>query len=142
LTLINYNKGDVVRALFPYREPEDNQNPREDGTVTVSAKYRPLLVMGVRQDSLICAFITSKDRYDTDFPILAKHFQEGGLNYDVSYLQPYTLYTLRANTVKEKLGTLKDEKIDEFTTSLVNLLQQPTSSKVMRRPRPRPKKPY
>jgi mRNA interferase MazF len=79
---------------------------------------------------------------DGVIPILAKDFKEGTLGYDASYIQPSTVYTLNANLVRTKYGTLKDDKVDEVVKALVDLLQKPPESPPTAKAWERPKKPF
>lgn len=129
-----YKKGDIVDAPFPYQEDSEQK------------KYRPVLILApsLIKGGLVCAFITSKSRKDGVIAISAKDFKEGMLSndYDSSYIQPSTLYTLNSQVIRKKYGTLKDEKLDEVVKALVNLLQKPPESPPTSKAFERPKKPF
>lgn len=131
-----YKKGDIVEAPFPYQSDAEQE------------KCRPVLILApVPLGGFICAYITSKSHRDGSIPILAMDFKEGGLSkkgkisYDSSYIQPATVYTLNGENIRFKHGTLKDEKVNEVTQTLVDLLQQPPESPPIAKAFERPKKP-
>jgi mRNA interferase MazF len=127
----SYQKGDVVDAPFPYQSDSEEE------------KYRPVLVLApTPTGGLLCAYITTKSHRDGVIPILAKDFKEGMLGYDASYVQPSTVYTLNADLVRTKYGTLKDDKVDEVVKALVDLLQKPPESPPTAKAWERPKKPF
>ena len=131
-----YKKGDIVEAPFPYQSDAEQE------------KCRPVLILApVPQGGFICAYITSKSHRNGSIPILAMDFKEGGLSkksstsYDPSYIQPATVYTLNGDNIRFKHGTLKDEKVDRVTQTLVDLLQKPPESPPIAKVFERPKKP-
>jgi mRNA interferase MazF len=128
-----YKKGDIIDAPFPYQTDSETE------------KYRPVLILAptLIKGGFISAYITSKSRREGVIPILSTDFKEGSLsNYDSSFIQPSTLYTLDAKLIRKKYGTLKDEKVDEVIQALVDLLQQPPESPAVPKAWERPKKPY
>jgi mRNA interferase MazF len=128
--VVFYKKGDVVDAPFPYQ------------TNSEETKFRPVLVLApALTGGLVCAYITKSHR-DTSIPVRITDFQEGKLEYEPSYIQPSTLYTLDAKSVRKKYGTLKNEKVSEVIEILVNLLQKSPDIPPTTQAFERPKKPF
>lgn len=112
-----------MEAPFPYQSDAEQEKCR-----------RVLILASALQGGFICAYITSKSHRDGSIPILVTDFKEGNLSkkgsisYDASYIRPHIVYTLNGENIRFKHGTLKDEKVDEVTQILVNLLQKPPES--------------
>ncbi len=128
---IVYQKGDVVDAPFPYQEDPDEE------------KYRPVLLLAPRlTKGWICCFITKNPHQQESITINTRDFKEGNLTYDPSFVIPSILYTLNSESIRNKYGALKDQKVDEVIQSLVSLLQQPPQAPPSSKAWERPKKPY
>ena len=105
-------KGDVVVLPFPYSDLS-------------SSKKRPALIVGVLEgnDVILCQ-ITSKKRDDkyalnldnTDFKL-------GKLNLE-SYIRPNRIFTADKSIILYKIGSIKENKIQEVIGKIIEVLKQ------------------
>ena len=105
-------KGDIVVIPFPFSD--------------LSAyKKRPALILAVLDgDDLILCQITSETRYDK-YAIELKDsgFKQGKLNV-VSMIRPNRLFTAEKSIISYKIGTLKDNKLNDVTERLIKIFKE------------------
>ena len=104
-------KGDVVVTPFPFSDLS-------------AAKKRPALVVATLSgDDVILCQITSQvaDRYS--LPLRDTDFVSGGLRQQ-SNIRPNRLFTADSNIILYKAGTIKDNKMHEVQTFLIQILSQ------------------
>lgn len=93
--------GQVVLAAFPFSD-------------LTNTKIRPCLVIGIADyDDVVLCQITSK-RYNSNLavPLAVSDFQQGSIAIS-SYIWPDKLVTLDKSIVKQVLGVISDDKLDE-----------------------------
>ena len=107
-------KGDVIVINYPFFDAADS-------------KKRPALIVADSSGNLIVCVITSKSGREKEIKLEDGDFRIGKLDL-ISYIHPNALYTTKKNTVQRKVGSLKDEKIDEVITAIIEIIQDPPSS--------------
>ena len=122
-----FTKGDVIVNNYPF----------SDGS---NSKKRPALVVATFGNNIIVCVITSKSGREKEIKLEDEDFLIGKLNL-ISYIHPDAIYTAKKSTVIRKLGSLKDGKINEVTTAIIEILQQapsppPPASKALERGKP------
>ena len=107
-----FMKGDVVVVSFPF-------------TDLSASKKRPALVIAKLQgDDLILCQITGKERMDKYAITLEDFdFKKGKLNVS-SILRPNKLVTADKKIINYKIGTLKDNKLNEVTEKLIKIFKE------------------
>ncbi|HUD05709.1 MAG TPA: type II toxin-antitoxin system PemK/MazF family toxin [Candidatus Saccharimonadales bacterium] len=103
--------GQVVLATFPF----------SDLTTT---KLRPCLVIGLAEfnDVLLCQ-ITSKNYGSRKAIALARSdFIQGELVHD-SFVRPNKIATLNRSRIKQTLGAINDNKLDDVKQGLKSILE-------------------
>ncbi len=104
-------KGDIVVVPFPFSDLS-------------SAKRRPALVLAsLKSDDIILCQITSKTIKD-NYAILIEdeHFLVGSLK-QISNVRPNRLFTADSDIVLYKIGSLKEEKVNEITDRVIQILK-------------------
>jgi len=104
-------KGDVVVLPFPYSNLS-------------SFKRRPALIIALLEgDDVILCQVTSKQREDKYVVKLSdSDFKRGKLNVD-SYIRPNRIFTADKSIILYKIGSIKDNKIDEVIASIIIILK-------------------
>ena len=103
-------KGDVVVVPFPF-------------TDFTSSERRPALVLCQDKDDIILCSITTKKREDTkDVFITHKDFSEGSLRVE-SFVRLTRLLTVSKSLILYKIGSLKQEKIEEIANEVCKMLK-------------------
>ena len=105
-------KGDVVVLPFPYSDLS-------------SSKKRPALIIAILDgdDVLLCQ-ITSRQREDKYAVNLNdSDFKQGKLNLD-SYIRPNRIFTADKSIVLYKIGSIKENKINQVVESITKILNQ------------------
>jgi mRNA interferase MazF len=109
--MAKFVKGDVVVVPFPFSDLSQS-------------KRRPALIIAdLSGDDLILCQITSQsisDKYAIS--LTDEDFQSGSLKRP-SNVRPNRLFTADINIILYKIGHLKDEKIDEITTKIIQIIQ-------------------
>ncbi len=105
-------KGDVVVIPFPYSDLS-------------ASKKRPALIVATLDgnDTILCQ-ITSKqreDRYVID--LRDSDFKYGKLNVG-SYIRPNRIFTADKSIILYRIGSLKDNKVDEVIESVIKILKR------------------
>jgi mRNA interferase MazF len=86
-------------------------------------KRRPALVIATPRglDPILC-MITSRGRNDGyDAVLTLADFDNGGLRID-SYVRICHLFTIDENIIEYKVGTLKEEKVQEIVDKIVAMV--------------------
>jgi mRNA interferase MazF len=112
----NFVRGDVVSVPFPFSD--------------VSAtKRRPALVVAESDsNNIIVCPITSKPGRDYEIKLEDQDFRVGKLNLSPCYIRPNIIVTVDKSNVIRHIGNLKDEKINEVITKIIEILQKPSEA--------------
>ncbi|MEK6862756.1 MAG: type II toxin-antitoxin system PemK/MazF family toxin [Nanoarchaeota archaeon] len=105
-------KGEIVVIPFPFSDLS-------------SSKKRPALVLAsLEGDDLILCQITSEARFD-NYAIGLKDidFKQGRLNIN-SFIRPNKLFTADKSLIQYKIGSLKDNKLKEVITKLIEMFKK------------------
>jgi mRNA interferase MazF len=74
-------------------------------------------------DDLILCQITSEARYDKySIELKASDFKQGKLNI-VSMIRPTRLFTAEKSLIKYKIGSLKENKLNEVINKLIEIFK-------------------
>ncbi|MEH2419293.1 type II toxin-antitoxin system PemK/MazF family toxin [Nostoc sp.] len=113
-SLENLTKGDVISIPFPF----------SDASAT---KRRPALVIAESDSNniMVCP-ITSKAGRDYEIELEDQDFRVGKLNLSPCYIRPNIIATIDKSNVIRFIGKLKDEKINEVITAIIEILQKPS----------------
>ena len=105
-------KGDVVVLPFPFSD------------LSKSKKRPALILANLDGDDVILCQITSQARVDNYSIILTDNdFKKGSLNL-TSNIRPNKLFTADKSLILYKIGALKESKIKEVETSILNILRK------------------
>jgi mRNA interferase MazF len=107
-------KGDVIVINYPFLDSADS-------------KKRPALIVAESGNNIIVCVITSKSGREKEIKLEDGDFRVGKLNL-ISYIHPNALYTTKKDVVLRKVCTLKDEKIEQVISAIIEILQEPPSS--------------
>ncbi|MGB3639448.1 MAG: type II toxin-antitoxin system PemK/MazF family toxin [Rivularia sp. (in: cyanobacteria)] len=112
-TVDNFAKGDVISVPFPF----------SDASTT---KRRPALIIAQSDsnDIILCP-ITSKPGRDYEIKLEDKDFRIGKLILSPCYIRPNIIATVAKSRVIRHIGKLKDDKINEVITTIIEILQKP-----------------
>ncbi|MBS3105779.1 type II toxin-antitoxin system PemK/MazF family toxin [Candidatus Woesearchaeota archaeon] len=105
-------KGDVVVLPFPYSDLS-------------SSKKRPALIIAILGgDDVVLCQITSRQR-DDRYSINLKDadFKQGKLDLE-SYIRPNRIFTADKSIILYKIGSLKENKIQEVIEGIIEILKQ------------------
>jgi len=121
----NLAKGDVISVPFPF----------SDASAT---KRRPALVIAESDsNNIIVCPITSKPGRDYEIKLADQDFKVGKLNLSPCYIRPNIIATVDKNNVIRHVGKLKEEKVNEVITAIIEILQNspepPPASKALER---------
>lgn len=109
----NFAKGDVVSVPFPF----------SDASTT---KRRPALIIAQSDsNNIILCPITSKPGRDYEIKLEDKDFLIGKLYLSPCYIRPNIIATVAKSRVIRHIGKLKDDKINEVITAIIEILQKP-----------------
>ncbi len=112
-TVDNFAKGDVISVPFPF----------SDASTT---KRRPALIIAESDsNNIILCPITSKPGRDYEIKLEDKDFLIGKLNLSPCYIRPNIIATVAKSRVIRHIGKLKDDKINEVITVIIEILQKP-----------------
>lgn len=110
----NLVKGDVISVPFPF----------SDGSAT---KRRPALVIAESDsNNIIVCPITSKPGRDYVIKLEDQDFRVGKLNLSPCYIRPNIIATVDKSNVIRQIGKLKDGKINEVISAIIEILQKPS----------------
>ncbi len=104
-------KGDVVVTPFPFSD------------LTANKKRPALVVANLAGDDLIICLITSQNARDNYAISLTNQDFAGGSLKRNSNARPNRLFTADSNIVLYKIGTLKQQKIDEVTEKILEIFE-------------------
>lgn len=109
----NLGKGYIISVPFPF----------SDASAT---KRRPALVIAESDsNNIIVCPITSKPGRDYAIKLEDQDFRVGKLNLSPCYIRPNIIATVDKSNVIRFVGRLKDEKINEVITAIIEILQKP-----------------
>jgi mRNA interferase MazF len=121
-----FTKGDVISVAFPFSD-------------TSGSKRRPALVIA-RSDinNIIVCPITSKPGRDNEVKLEDSDFRMSKLNLSPCFIRPNIIATLDKAKVIRRVGKLKQKKVHEVITAIIDILQKssepsPPSSKAWER---------
>ncbi|WP_315791542.1 type II toxin-antitoxin system PemK/MazF family toxin [Fischerella sp. JS2] len=98
--------------------------PFSDSSTT---KRRPALVIAESDsNNIIVCPITSKPGRDYQIKLEDKNFRIGKLNLSPCYIRPNIIATVDTSNVIRHIGKLKDDKINEVITVIIEILQKPS----------------
>jgi len=104
-------KGDVVVVPFPFSD------------LSTSRRRPALALVDLAGNDLILCQITSKSvRDDMAVSIDVTDIDQGSLN-TISNIRPNKLFTADESIVLYRVGKLKNDKLNEVVTSVVNMFQ-------------------
>ena len=109
--MARFIKGDVVVVPFPFSD-------------LIQSKRRPALVISnLKGDDIILCQITSQNILDGySIHLKDEDFQEGSLKKP-SNIRPNRIFTADAHIILYKLGTLKNEKIEEVINKIILIIK-------------------
>ena len=109
--MARFIKGDIVVVPFPFSD-------------LIQSKRRPALVISnLKGDDIILCQITSQNILDGRLIHLKdEDFQEGSLK-KLSNIRPNRIFTADAHIILYKLGTLKNEKIEEVINKIILIIK-------------------
>ena len=118
-------KGDVVVVNFPFTDGSD-------------AKIRPALVVGKSKKNITICVITHNSGREWEVTLNDEDFKNGKLDLK-SFIQPTGLATISISVIKKKVGSVKDSKLTEVITKIIEYLSQAntdtvSTSKALERP--------
>lgn len=105
-------RGDVVITRFPYSDFSQ-------------LKLRPALVLAILpgNDLILCEITTKPIRNQYVIPVNNTDFMSGGLSQD-SNIRPDKIATSERQLIRYKVGSLKQEKIEEVVRKIVDIIGQ------------------
>ncbi|BAY07851.1 type II toxin-antitoxin system PemK/MazF family toxin [Calothrix sp. NIES-2098] len=107
-------KGDIISVPFPF----------SDASAT---KRRPALVIAESDShNIIICPITSKPGRDYAIKLEDQDFRVGKLNLSPCYIRPNIIATVDKSNVIRQIGKLKDEKLNEVISVIIEILQKPS----------------
>ncbi|MCC5601041.1 type II toxin-antitoxin system PemK/MazF family toxin [Nostoc favosum] len=112
-SLENLAKGDVISIPFPF----------SDASAT---KRRPALVIAESDSNniMVCP-ITSKPGRDYEIKLEDQDFRVGKISLSPCYIRPNIIATVDKTNVIRFIGKLKDQKVNEVITGIIEILQKP-----------------
>jgi mRNA interferase MazF len=108
-------KGDVISVPFPFSD-------------TSTTKKRPALVITESDNNniIICP-ITSKPGRDYEIKLEDQDFRVGKLNLSPCYIRPNIIATVDKSNVIRYIGKLKDDKLHQVITTIIEIIEKPSS---------------
>ena len=108
-------KGDVISVPFPFSD-------------TSTTKKRPALVIAESDNNniIICP-ITSKPGRDYEIKLEDQDFRVGKLNLSPCYIRPNIIATVDKSNVIRYIGKLKDDKLHQVITTIIEIIEKPSS---------------
>jgi mRNA interferase MazF len=103
--------GQVVLATFPFSDLSSN-------------KLRPCLIIGIAEfnDVVLCQITSKRYQSERAIPLLQTDFSTGSIVTD-SFIRPDKIATLDKDMVKQILGGISDNKLDEVKQNLKIFLE-------------------
>jgi mRNA interferase MazF len=122
-------KGDVISVPFPFSD-------------TSTTKKRPALVIAESDNNniIICP-ITSKPGRDYEIKLEDEDFRVGKLNLSPCYIRPNIIATVDKSNVIRYIGKIKDDKIHQVISTIIEIIEKPSSPPPASKPWERSKKP-
>ncbi|HEX8218760.1 MAG TPA: type II toxin-antitoxin system PemK/MazF family toxin [Chloroflexia bacterium] len=104
-------KGDVVVVPFPFSDLSQ-------------VKRRPALIIATLQgqDLILCQITSRTIRDSYAVPLELSDFVQGALQV-ISNIRPNKLFTADRTLILYRIGSLKQEKIEEVTKAIMQILQ-------------------
>ena len=109
-------KGDVISVPFPFSD-------------TSTTKKRPALVITESDNNniiIICP-ITSKPGRDYEIKLEDEDFRVGKLNLSPCYIRPNIIATVDKSNVLRYIGKLKDDKLHQVISTIIEIIEKPSS---------------
>ena len=108
-------KGDVISVPFPFSD-------------TSTTKKRPALVIAESDNNniIICP-ITSKPGRDYEIKLEDQDFRVGKLNLSPCYIRPNIIATVDKSNVIRYIGKLKDDKLHQVISTIIEIIEKPSS---------------
>ncbi len=104
-------KGDVVVIPFPFSDLS-------------SSKKRPALIVATLEgDDVILCLITSSRSDNYSITLENKDFKNGRLDVP-SYIRPNRLFTAEKSLISYKIGSLRENKIEEVIKKIEQILRK------------------
>lgn len=109
----NLFKGDVISIPFPFSDAS-------------TIKRRPAVIIAESDSNniLVCP-ITSKSGRDYEITLEDQDFRVGKLDLSPCYIRPNIIATLSKSNVIRQIGKLKDEKLNELISRILEIIQKP-----------------
>jgi len=122
-------KGDVISVPFPFSD-------------TSTTKKRPALVIAESDNNniIICP-ITSKPGRDYEIKLEDQDFRVGKLNLSPCYIRPNIIATVDKSNVIRYIGKLKDDKLHQVISTIIEIIEKPSSPPPVSKAWERSKKP-
>jgi len=102
----NIGKGDIISVRFPFSHAS-------------ATKRRPALVIAESDSNNIML------GRDYEIKLEDQDFRVGKLNLSPCYIRPNIIATVDKSNIIRYIGKLKDEKINEVITAIIEILQKP-----------------
>ncbi|MCX5982246.1 MAG: type II toxin-antitoxin system PemK/MazF family toxin [Nostocales cyanobacterium LacPavin_0920_SED1_MAG_38_18] len=108
-------KGDVISVPFPFSD-------------TSTTKKRPALVITESDNNniIICP-ITSKPGRDYEIKLEDQYFRVGKLNLSPCYIRPNIIATVDKSNVIRYIGKIKDDKLHQVISTIIEIIEKPSS---------------
>jgi len=105
----------VISVPFPFSD-------------TSTTKKRPALVIAESDNNniIICP-ITSKPGRDYEIKLEDQDFRVGKLNLSPCYIRPNIIATVDKSNVIRYIGKLKDDKLHQVITTIIEIIEKPSS---------------
>jgi len=109
--MARFIKGDIVIVPFPFSD------------LTQSKRRPALVISNLKGNDIILCQITSQNIFD-EYSIYLKDedFQEGSLKRS-SNIRPNRIFTADVQIIQYKIGTLKNEKIEEVINKIIQIIK-------------------
>jgi len=109
--MARFIKGDIVIVPFPFSD------------LTQSKRRPALVISNLKGNDIILCQITSQNIFD-GYSIYLKDedFQEGSLKRS-SNIRPNRIFTADVQIIQYKIGTLKNEKIEEVINKIIQIIK-------------------
>ena len=109
--MARFIKGNVVIVPFPF------------SNLTKSKRRPALVISNLKGDDIILCQITSQSIFDKySISLKNEDFQEGSLKRS-SNIRPNRIFTADINIILYKVGTIKNEKIEEVINKIILIIK-------------------
>lgn len=110
--MATFGRSSIVLIHFPFSDLSQT-------------KLRPALVLSqtTKDDFILCQIPSNARADEQSIEIVANDFAEGSLQ-KMSYIRPNKIFTAHKSLITKRVGILRDEKMDEITASIINILKR------------------